>query len=92
MADTHAPKSGVSDNNPRELVSEASIELARIHAYNTIGEWRTNVRWSSLEDDQKMTLVEALHEIQDKLFQKELESEKALANARALLTSAGIPE
>jgi len=73
-------------------VSEASIELARIHAYNTIGEWRNSVRWSNITDNQKMTLAEALHEIQDKLFLKELASEKALADARALLLTAGIPE
>lgn len=86
-----SPKAA-NDNNPHELVSEASIELARIHAYNTIGEWRDNIRWSSLTDEQKMTLLQSLTELQDKLFLKELESEKALALARDLLTAAGIPE
>ena len=84
--------SASNDNSPREQVSEASIELARIHAYNTIGQWRDSIRWSSISDDQKMTLVESLHEIQDKLFLKELASEKALADARALLATAGVPE
>ena len=85
------PRAG-NDNNPREQVSEASIELARIHAYNTIGEWRNTVRWSSIADDAKMLLLENLQAVQDKLFLKELASEKALAEARALLTSAGVPE
>ena len=82
----------MNDNSPREQFSETSIELARIHAYNTIGEWRNSVRWSTIPDDQKATLAESLHDIQDRLFLKQLESEKALADARALLTSAGIRE
>jgi len=81
-----------SGNNPREQVSEASIELARIHAYNTIGQWRDSVRWSDITEEQKVALVEALRDLQDKLFLKESSSEKALAEARALLAAAGVPE
>jgi hypothetical protein len=73
-----------------EPLAETDVERMRIHAYDLIARMRDSVRWSGLEPEKQEELTDLLYQVREALFNRNIDAEKALEDARALYLKYGL--